>query len=407
MTRVGLEIPIFAVLPDSSGKVSADCIDDCWKRNREMEFEPHVILDLSRSTYLTHDTLFLLGSFGRARAWKGQSTRLRLSQSTRLFDFLRSWHFFEYFANACDVTLEESLTRDSWTYLEAQKEPPRYVQMMPAPGGGYESLLLREQFEITQIDLQLNPLRAASSLRDRWLEVHLVGILERLLKRDERKIDGRRVATHIILEMVLNAASHPGAAMAYLSSQIDPPANVHAGRALHISVWDDGLSMADTLTHALRDVGSIQSPAYGGVDEVFEVSVTGRRARESALVFKSTQPELPRHPALLNVVAFMLGVSARPDEKRPSWVHRSLFGDPSSPLNDEMIDHGGLGLYLVRTTAIDLFGGTITYKTGHYRYRIDAGPSKRTYRVAASLTEDLTCPIKGNLLEVSLPLGEA
>jgi hypothetical protein len=407
MTRLELDIPIFAVLPDSNGRVSADSLDECWARNREIEFEPHVVLDLSRSTYLTHDTLFLLGALGRARAWKGQSTRLRLNQNKRLFDFLRSWRFFEYYANVCDQTLEESLTQDSWTYLDNQTEPPRYVQMMQGPGGGYESLLLREQFEITPIDLELNPLRAASSLRDRWLEVHLVGILEKLLKRDERKIDGRRVATHIILEMVLNAASHAGAAMAYLSSQIDPPTKDRVERSLHISVWDDGLSMADTLARALRDVGSIQSPAYGAIDEVFEVSVMGRRARESKVVLSSSQTKLPSHPALLNVVAFMLGVSARPDEKRPSWVHKTLIGDPSILLNDEVIDHGGLGLYLVRTTAVDLFGGSITYKTGSYRYRIEAGTSKRTYRVSAHLTEDQACPVKGNLLEVSLPLGEA
>ena len=277
--------------------------------------------------------------------------------------------------------------------------------MTAVPGGGYESLLLRQQFAVTAIDLKVNPMRAATVARDRWLEQHLVGILDRLLDRGDRVVDGRRVATHVVLEIVLNAVAHPEAQMAFLSSQIDPPVRGSDTRRLRLAIWDDGLSLAETLGAALIRAGSITSAAYGSVREEFEVEVQRGPGEPRLLRLVGTDPKLPRDPDLLNVVAFMMGVTSRPHEKRPISDSRRALRSETSPLSEQVLDQGGLGLYLVRKTAIDLFGGTIDYKTGSNRYRIAGTDRPGIYKVTSANSEASGCPIRGNLLEIIIPLA--
>lgn len=391
------------VTPGPRGRLSAAEIDAAVAQLGDSVTDRPLLLDLSTSAYLHQDTLLFLGGFFRARAETRLRTRLRLAQRVRLFDFLRSWHFFEFLCHVTNTSIDQILTLDTMRFLSRQNDPPRYVRVVDDPLGGYENLLLREQFSITPIDLSVNPVRAATVLQDRWLEQHLVSILDTLLTRDERRVDGQRVATHVVLELVLNAASHPGASMAFLSSQFD--VSDPDQRALSLSVWDDGVSMAETLTQALG-VGGIKSAAFGAVDEEFLVEITNGPRSERVMRLTSSQQDLPVDSETLNIVAFMLGVSSKPNSPRGRNSGLSPHVVQAS-LSAAQVDAGGLGLYLVRRTAIDLFGGSVTYKTGHYRYSIRSGGRDGSYAVSARVSHQETCKIAGNLIEVILPLGMA
>jgi hypothetical protein len=390
-------------LPDGRTRIDVDGLDLALSKLKPIpsQFQRPTVVDLSSSTYIAHDALLYLGAIARFRAIRRQATRIRLSQNARLFDFLRSWRFFEFIGHCTGNGVLNSVTIDSARYLLRQRsQPPRYVRVIQTPNNGYESLLHREQFEITPIDLKSDAWRAATILQEKWLEKHLISVLDILLGGE-----GKRVATHIVMEAVLNAASHPNATMAYLSSQISAkPEAPWEYPILELSIWDDGESVGETLARTRKRSGEITSPAFGQVKEVFNVELQRSTGRTERRILTSSESNLPSAFSYLNVAAFMLGVSSRPERRNLSDSRPPASEATEDPLPAAARDFGGIGLYLVRRTAIDLFGGQIHYATGDYRYKITAAEEANTYRVEVIYQGSTSWPLKGNLLRMVLPL---
>ena len=366
-----------------------------------------LILDLSEATYLPHSTLPYLGALFRERALRGYQTQLRLSHDPLLIAFLRSWKFPEFLERAARAPFLALLDADTRNYYTSVKiEVPRNVELTWDPRESrFTELLPREHFALTQIDLGISPIRAAMEAHANWREQNIQHVLDRHLGGG-----GSRVATHVVLEAVLNAARHPGASIAYTSSRIFH-ASDRSPHELELCVWDDGLSVSSTLLSKTRRDKMIRSTAFGAVQEEFAVELRGASSRGRWLRVRSDTMHNPSTHRTMTALAFLLGVTSTPsrEEDDSSGARIEQLGgsvrdlqDPPYGLNSNLTKDSGLGLYLIRKTVIDQFGGSIEYATNQYRYLVKRSATPSQYHILARWCR-VIWPIRGNFFTFHIP----
>lgn len=373
---------------------------DQYQRASPSALEP-LTLDMSRITYIQHDCLLYLGALIGFRHAHGTETLLELPDSPRTVDYLRSWAFPEFIEQITARPFEETLAPSSRARFEQLKSDlPRYVRVISTPGGGVEQLLPRAHFALTAVTLRESAFKAASLAQERWLERHLLSVLDSYLGGE-----GRRVATHVIMEAVLNAASHPKAGIAFTSSQfIGSESDSAALSRLEIGIWDDGDPFGLTLQRAIKSFGSIRSPAYGTVEERFTVRLIRASGQEDSLVIHSRDPNVSAEFPLLTICAFLIGVTSLPG--LTSSTSDEAATAAADLLPHAARGHGGLGLYLIRRTVIDLFGGRLRYMSASYRLTISAGREPGLYDVLMQYRPDSAWPLQGNLLLIEIPIAK-
>lgn len=390
----------------ANGHVVLDsvAIDNAW---REYQITAHpadpVILDFSSANYVEHDALLFLGGIIGFRTHRGLETMLELPSSDSALDFLRAWLFPEFLAQVGGGSLADVLTPQSLERLRRSTAPSRYMQVTQRPGGGYERLLQKSQFEITPVRMDVNPDRAATILQDKWLERHFVSILNRLFMGEGRG-RAKRIATHIVLECVMNSVQHPGATMAYTSSQIirDPSGRP---RWFEWCIWDDGEAMPLTLRSGLRRFGTIRSAAFGITHGRFEVEQFSQSGRKVSRVLKWEDQDIPGDTVSLGMAAFMPGVTSNPTPRSPQRYSAEARAEIGELVPADLLVEGGLGLYVVLRTALSTFDGEIRYSTGNYRYYLSKSEAPQAYRARVYHRIGHAWPVKGNLLTIRLPLS--
>jgi hypothetical protein len=393
------KVETLGALRDRYDVLDALAIDNAWALvHRTRKLSAPVVLDFSATKYLSHDSLIYLGALLRFRSKKKYETKIVLPREPRVIEYLRSWRFPAFIRSVTGMPFEASLDpRSVPTFKQHIGRLPRFVQVIRTPTGGTEELLPRRHFSITPIRLNANPFRAATLVQDSWLERHLVSVLDRYLDGQ-----GRRIATHILLEATLNAASHPNASIAYTSSQFLRYAWRGEDNELEIAIWDDGDPVGLTIQRALKATGNIQSPAFGAVQERFDVRLQDPRGKETRHALSSDDHVLPADYQLLTVAAFMLGVTSIPERSQSTDQ-----GGPATSSPVRLRDQGGLGLYLIRRTTIDLFGGRLRYYSGNYRMAMSGKASDRShYDVLLQYRPRTAWPISGNLLLINIPLRD-
>lgn len=396
---------------DHTSALDSIAIDNAYAQWGGVPPAATVVLDLTKATYLPHSTLMYLGALFRHRALRGRLTQLRLAQDPRLIAFLRSWNFPEFLADVTRLPFAALLEPETrHYYANAEIDVPVDVEFTWDPvRREFTDLLPRKHFALTPVDLHISPIRAAMSAHESWREQNILHVLDRHLRNG-----GRRVATHIVLEAVLNAARHPGALMAYTSSRIFHRSD-GSPHELEWCVWDDGQPIASTLLHQTRRGLPIRSGAFGAVDEEFLVQLRGATDRGKEIRILGNTSETPNDHRLMTVLAFLLGVTSTPGrgEEESTGARLETLESEGEHLQAEPYGldaatsrKAGLGLYLIRRTVIDQFGGSIEYATSHYRYTITKGPESSIYYVSARLKSRAAWPLKGNLFTFHIPLNE-
>lgn len=390
---------------NSRGSFGIAMLDEAWIRVGVSDSHP-VEIDLRDVGYMEHETLLFLVGVLSARHRLGCPTSIVLPYDVRVLDYLRAWALPDAVTRATGRPFESFLTEDSRTrYTSARRSPPRYVAMFAAPGGGREQLLPRSSFALTPIALADNPAEAATVVTSRWLDRHIVSVLDRYLGGF-----GKRIGTQVIREAVLNAANHPRATVALTSAQVvKRPDRRKPGVGdedeLEIAIWDDGRTYAETLSSALRSQRNVRSPAFGIVQERFAITVSEEGVASRIIRLTSQDRSVVASPEHLMVSSFMLGVTSVPLPRAGGRSHEDVYDDLGEDiLPAEARVHGGLGLYLIRKTVIDQFGGTIRYISGDYRLSLGLDNAPNQYTGVVQRLGPRACPFRGNLLMASLPL---
>lgn len=408
-------VPVRQFPPKGSGLVDIASLGEGWRRGG-VSTDGDLTIDLTNVNFIEHETLLLILALVCDWKTRDKNVYLDLPMSTRVLNYLRAWQFPTAIENALNLRFPEVLTPDSRIrYEQLKKLPSDYEQVVVSPDGGRASLVHISFFELQALqisravfDLEDVVRRAATTSKDQWLNAHVLGILDNYLAQ---KNYGDRIATNVVYEAVRNAALHPKATLAYASSQIrredlgkGPDGKQRWGEPIwiEVSIWDDGESILETLKLALGEDQPITSSSYGWADESFVVEVNDEGG-PSRSTLQTVGPLRNDSDSAIMASAFMLGVSSQP-HRPPDETYAGSHPDDTD-IKTRVRGLPGAGLYVLRTTVIDDFKGSIQYLTGRHRLSISGTDTESQYlfSVSSGGPEDLT--IKGNLLIVRIPLS--
>lgn len=353
-------------------------------------------INFRATTSLEHSVLAYLLALTRARSKDGLSTLFELPKKVSTVDFMRSWLWPDAVKVCSNRPFKEMLgpeTEAEWERISRKES--RYSQYVNVPYSeqidtenvdGRSLTVPTNYFALTPVKLELGDKEAATIAKNQWLDDLIQGVLAAWLGPH-----AERIATDVVYEAVLNSASHPKAKVAYSSGQLDirhTPSGPKHG-ALHLAIWDDGATFANTLIDALATYGTIRVPTALNEDKIFEV----RRIRDSGaetFLMKGLEESEVADADKAMVAAFMKGVTSRP-------VEASKDGESMPRIE------GGRGLYVLRTSVIDNLRGQIRYLVGDTRMKMVAGRNAKTYYVSISRGHQVP-RLSGNLLILDIPL---
>jgi hypothetical protein len=364
-----------------------------------------IVLDMRAGRYIDHDALLLLGAIVDEHLQRGQEIRLDLPRRESVMDFLIAWKFDAF----CEDMggLGAILTAETVALMVGRMRSTdrRYRSFVQGPDGRPIPSSILDSLSIEKVRLTADEIGDAYRATRRYAYRHFQAVLIRWL--------GKQAGSQFfdaVWECVRNASSHPNATRAYASTHFrrrlsDTPEEYsdphRPSHELQFAIWDNGQPVWKTLKGAIDSGQSIRSHQYGEEGVTFRVHVERvSGALEQLVVLKDdTDPghdldwRSERH--LLTCAAFMLGVSSDPARTRRQ--------------SQAVGDSGGVGLAIVRRTALASTLGRVEYRSGTMRLSVrrsfanDAG----VYDVTARLTPEDAWATRGNLFTVTMPMHAA
>lgn len=375
--------------------VDAVALDRAAQLRVDLRNQRHVTIDLSQAQFIDHDALLLMGGMTAYRKRRGMSTLFNLPWSDSVMDFLRTWAFPDFMQAVCAPS--PAFTEESEMALqESSHRLPKYVSFQ-MEGNERRAVLLRESLQITPITITGDAWADAGLATSRFLNENFRAVMNRSL--GDR---GDSNVANIVHEAALNAATHPGARLAFTSCHVRKrqPDDPVEGRSyeLQLAIWDDGASLAGTLGAALDRGAAITADRFGEEGATFDLVIQRDHEGVELLSFDDSEPPVSRDSTVLSSAAFMLGVTSDPSRSRQA---ATTFPNAAPSVRQS----GGVGLALLRTRTIDAFGGRVIYRSGDLRLEISAGAQENHYTFHINVVPDDGWPIEGNLLLVDIPLG--
>ena len=226
----------------------------------------------------------------------------------------------------------------------------------------------------------------AADLSLTWQDPIVEGVLDSLTRGR-----GRYIPTHVMHEAAMNGVRHANSDVLATLASAARPAN---GRNADFvcSIWDDGDSIADTLSvdgrHAEPTRAS--SELFARELTVTEISEAGTRDWVTG-----NQGAIERdEPGLLLLAATFPGITSRPEEG--SAVH------PAASAELGLDGLPGMGLFVLSTTVTEVLKGVVEIRSGHWNLTLSAGNGSRSLAARLERSSD-AAPFLGNLLTVRVP----
>lgn len=207
----------------------------------------------------------------------------------------------------------------------------------------------------------------------------------------------------IVFEAMMNAVRHPNATKIIATSHIDKDSN--SQESFFTAVWwDDGAGIVETLKEALRSSRGVVSDASPLPEKTCWIS------------FKDSKPA---RPAVLQTTNFVPAADSLDEEILFSSICSRITRDPDGtghvttlpndvPFNSPW-RQPGMGLYILVDCAINIFGGSVAFRTGEFFMSVKRGKAKGEERADYSVS--ISRPgngfrFLGNMLSVRLPIRD-
>jgi hypothetical protein len=392
-------------LPSSAavGKVESafdEFLKSCEGSPQDLE------IDMSACEFVEPATLTYLTALMRARRREAKKTRLKLPRAKDVRDFFRAWEFPRAVHDAIGSSFASMVCPEDIHYfgeshtLEDVKYRGTLVQggrdRMPFVG----TYGIKTFFSASVISGEALAKNESKS----WKEEHIVTVLNRHLQGL-----GKRVASHIIHEAMMNALRHPAATLIQTTSHFEWPddSNPASKGFLTIVLWDDGESVSNTLSRAIaegQNISSVRVPRlYANYHFVVE---NENGVKEPAKVICSDLiPDATTPNEELLLAATFPGITRDP----AGFGHDA---DAELAAEDEMLSRPGMGLYVLTNTAVDVFGGTVSVRTKNLFMNIKPPGSGRgrkdkcQYRVKVRRYGAWMPEFLGNMITIRLPLAK-
>jgi hypothetical protein len=357
-------------------------------------------LNLSQVQSIGAATLVYLISLIVDRADHGFQTCLRLPVSESVRDFLRDWRFQETLLHATGIPLRQLVcAEDPQYFADASRAESRDTGL--TPDEAIAGLYMPADFWALRI-IPINEVTDTTSLAleesRRWQTPLIKHLLHGRLKGPEEYI-----ATRIAFEAMTNGLRHPNAHMIVTASQLSSHSERSSSSSHDLSIvyWDDGESIVETVRRGRRGGHGqkIEIPANFYLGYRIAVEHPGRITPRRMDVHSLIDEHAPDYELLLAATLPGVGGSVlAPTASSRAAADTSFSSVP------------GMGLFMLVNTTVDVLGGTLHFRTGRLRVKIQADRNGRTangfkYNARVHEFDDQMPSFRGNLIIAQVPVS--
>lgn len=361
-------------------------------------------IDFSNCRYVEVSTLMFVIALmaDRLAAKPVLETKLRLPRAKSVRDFMRAWNFPEAVLKATQRSFYSLVRDEDLKFFGENKSPLQLTYKCKFLDESVSRLVSQNFFAIlTLTPAQMSRTRLVTEESKRWESELVRSVLGKHLDGPDTYM-----ASRIVYESMTNAARHPGATVIQTASKFNAPREERGDKAGHFTItfWDNGRSMIDTLLEAIvegKQIRSRETPELYRDHILVLKDHSGKKQREYVLSSKNAPSANDPEYEVLFATTFP-GIS-RDAEGKEHEVHSDLQRDhPALTLP-------GMGLYVLLNAVIDVFKGSISFRTKDSFMNIKkaASGSGATYRAKIQNFDPVVFPtFKGNLVTVRLPLRQ-
>jgi len=360
----------------AAGHIGA--LDRGWPQKWPVVDVP-VVLDLTDCRFIELASLIYLSSRIAQHARRGGAISLRLPRERKVRDFFRDWDFPHTLFDSSGLRFQEIVASNDRHYFgERRREIAKTDAWSWYADQSFPSHMFPIQTFFSRSTEYGRHLAAMQS--ERWQGPYVLAVLDRYLNGH-----GKRVATHIVFEAIMNAVRHPQATLIQFASHYTPPGRSGVGH-LTLVVWDDGKGIVPTLRAATL-AGDLRTSPDAMLHRQFETRILrfdGTKSNET--VSSKDAPTTTTPNPLLLLSALFPGVTSLPGRQ---------YGDahPDVGQDQPALKEPGMGLFVLLNTAVDVFGGEVAVRTSDLFMNI-----KRTDGTA---TTDNLPPLQAKIAESS------
>ncbi|NQT58173.1 MAG: hypothetical protein HQ557_04235 [Bacteroidetes bacterium] len=389
---------------DLSGVLTIGCMESSVKeyyQNNNNTFSEGLLINLSSCEYIEIASLTYLLSFIKNRSLHNLSTILKLPTKKDVRDFLRTWDFQKSFDFATGLRFRDCVTKDDLKYFGENTSPRsdnKYLSKTTLDGR--TRLVSNKFFSFRILFHDPGKLRSNEIIYEvkRWEESLVLATLKRYLNKDSQFL-----ASRIIFESLTNAATHPKANLAIIASHVDKrnDSKSTCGKGFFTLVlWDDGISMIDTLKKAIQSGSKIKnSEIYEPKFTIFE-KIENASGKSSQPVESTYIPDSSSDDDLLFLSTTLPGITSDPLGLSHLVLNHS---------NKEADLKPGIGLFILVKTVIEEYSGSISFRSNNYFMNIKAPTSvvksrhNARFQVKIKKYSDNIPSFLGNMITIRLP----
>lgn len=235
-----------------------------------------------------------------------------------------------------------------------------------------------------------------------WLQSHLV-CPEGMDRLEWRNFVRDTFPSRIVFEAVMNSVRHPNATRILTTSHIQWNPNKPDSGWFTCVWWDDGKGIVKTLSEAIEAGRPIISSAPALPERQCSIMYKNAKGGQPRYLYLTTN-YIPNNDSTDEEILFSSMCSRITRDPKGIGHRTKLSGDipKDSPLRQP-----GMGLYILVDCAVNIFGGSISFRTGNLFMNVGRGkkkgPRKGDYAVSISCPSD-TFQFPGNMLIVRLPI---
>ena len=361
-----------------------------------------LLLDFSGCEFIEVTSLCYLTSFIASRKQKKLETSIKLPESKDVRDFMRVWEFPKALKHATGLPFSKVVVPEDLRFFGENFSPDEIKYAQTINYDNRLSRLLSNKF-FSFICYSVNPYlfssRTAFDECHRWQDRLIASVLKNHLQGPEDY-----VANRVIFEAMTNTLRHPDAhvvqTVSFLQGRRESEPDTQ--RLLTIVIWDDGVGMVDTLRDAIRKGKKIRStePQELHTKYLFVTEKSSGKKTGEEIVGSDFCPTLRCPDEKLLLTECFPGIT------------RDISGEHKidhPEIKKEILLRPGMGLFILVNAVVDVFGGSVAYRTGEVFMTVRR-PTQNVkeqvqYRVKAVHNNGGSPQFLGNMITIRLPLS--
>lgn len=394
------------IIPADGTIGSVEAAVDRFFRNIS-DIPVYLELDLSACEYIEVPSLIYFISFIKNRLNNGFYTYLRIPISETVRDFLRVWEFPRAIRQATGIPFHKFVREEDLHYFGERKDLAAIKYSGWILDRHVDRLLSDRFFAITTFPITRTTSYARLVVDEtkRWEEQLVKAVLTKHLRGPEGYF-----ANRVIFESLTNALRHPSASIIQTASRFDAryeASSQNAGsRYFTMVFWDDGESIITTLKRAIDSGLKVRSADVPDLYVDYRITVESAEGEKEDpyLIPSSYLPDSNTNNELLLLSATFPGITR--DVVGIGHVPPAQLGEAEKSLSLP-----GMGLYVLTNCVIDIFGGSIAFRTQEFFMNIKRASAKHQksgdpahYHVKIRRFNERTPSFLGNMLTIRLPL---